>query len=334
MPRIKFILVFITIFLTLGIAGQSFALDDCRASFINLFTDINWAGIFPVEIAGVEIKGPSDEIGNPDNIHSVVCICNREGKFVVGITVSYWEPARIIETTKTPWCFPTLGGIKLSEPNPGTQQGTESKDRGFAKQNAHWMLFAVWDIMNLFMDVPCVPHEGFDIAYITEIDPTWNNDLVGFLLNPEALLFANPVAQLACMADSIASTLEWPIDPLFWCMGGQGSAYPLTGNITDRNYINANYGLAQRMIYKMNRMMLTWDTAMDQCGAKITPIWVKRHYKLHMVKPVRSAVMPIGKASVLWEQGKNPPFGTSKGAPDNFSWLMFRRVKCCLGPLF
>jgi len=323
-----------TLLLVCCFAVSAFAMNDCKASFINPVTDVNWSGVFPVEIAGVEIKGPSDELPNPDKISSVICICNRRNNIVLGVTVSFWEPARIIETTKTPWCFPTLGGIKLQEPNPGTRQGAVSNKEGFANQNAHWMIFSVWDILDLFVDVPCIKHEGFDIAYITEIDPTWNNDLVGFLLNPEALLFANPVAQLACVADSVASTAGWSVDPLFWCMGAQGSAYPLTGNIGDRNYVNANYGLAERMIYKMNREALMWDPAVDQCGAVITPIWVKSHYKLHLIKPARSAIMPVGRSSILWEQVKNPPWGTSSNAPDNFSWMLFRRVKCCMGKGF
>jgi conjugal transfer pilus assembly protein TraU len=310
-----------------------FAMDDCKASFINPITDVRWEGIFPIEIAGIEIKGPSD-LPNPDKIGSVICICRRGNNLILGVTVSYWEPARIVETTKTPWCFPTLGGIRLSEPNPGTRQGTAADEGHFASQNAHWMIFAVWDILGLFMDIPCVPHEGFDVAYLTEIDPTWNSDVLGFLLNPEALLFANPIAQFACVADSVASTAGWSIAPLFWCMGAQGSAYPLTGNIGDKGYTNANYGLASRMIYKMNREALMWDPAVDKCSAVITPIWIKSHYKMHLIKPVRSEIMPIGKASILWEHGKNPPWGSRRNAPDNFSWMVFRRVKCCLGPMF
>mgnify|MGYP001119347132 CR=1 FL=1 len=324
----------IVLFFLFFCVNSSYALDHCKASFINPISDINWAGIFPIEIAGVEIKGPSDELPNPDKVSSVICMCNHDGRITLGVTVSYWEPARIIETNKSPWCFPTLGGIKLQEPNPGTRQGANDIDTGFTQQNAHWLIFSVWNLLDLFTDIPCTRPEGFDIAYITEIDPTWNNDLVGFLLNPEAILFANPVAQLACMADSVASATGWSIDSLFWCMGGQGSAYPLTGNIGIKNYINANYGLAQRMVYKMNREALMWDSAIDKCGAVITPIWVKTHYKMHLIKPVRSAIMPLGRTSVLWEQGKNPSFGTTSNAPDNFSWMLFRRIKCCLGKAF
>ena len=46
-------------------------------------------------------------------------------------------------------------------------------------------------------------HSGgdFDIAYLTELDPTWRDDELGFILN-QAILFGNLIAQAACAADS------------------------------------------------------------------------------------------------------------------------------------
>ncbi|MEM3580400.1 MAG: TraU family protein [Candidatus Bathyarchaeia archaeon] len=313
--------------------GRGYGMDNCRASFIDPVTDIRWDAMFPVEIAGIEVKGPGN-LPDPDKIGSVICMCRRGNNIVLGVTVSYWNPTRIVETTKVPYCFPTMGGMQISNPEQGTKYGSNETDTPYTKQNAHWYVFPVWQVLDLFVDNPCVPVEGFDLAYITEIDPTWNNDLTGFLLNPEALLFGNPVAQLACVADSVAATVNKPLDPLFWCQGSWGSAYPLTGSISEGNYIKANAALAARMIYKMNREALHWDTAVDYCGAQITPIWFKSHYKIHMLKPVRSEPMFIGRPSPLWETGKNPPFGTKSNSPDNFSWVIFQRVKCCFGKMF
>ena len=326
------VLIYIVLLLLFLLNSKSYALNDCKASFINPITDIRWDAMFPVEIAGIEIKGPST-IENPDKLKKVVCLCKRGNRITVGVTVSYWNPSRIIETTKVPYCFPTLGGIKLSM-NKGTLYGSTDDHDLKTKQNFHWYVFPVWHILDLFLDIPCLPTEGFDLAYIGEIDPTWNNDSIGFILNPEALLFANPIAQLACVADSVAATINKPLDALFWCQGSWNSTYPLTGNISEPNYIKANAAIAARSIYKMNREMLFWDTAMDHCGAQIVPIWHKSHFKIHMMKPVRSEPMMIGRPSPLWEIAKNPPWGSSGNAPDNFSWMLFQRVKCCLGPTF
>ena len=50
-----------------------------------------------------------------------------------------------------------------------------------------------------------------------------------FIINPEALLFGNPIAQTACVADSVAATVSQPIDPLFWCMGSWVRLSPVGG---------------------------------------------------------------------------------------------------------
>lgn len=330
--RNSFIFVLVLLVLVL-MHAEGYCMDKCKASFINPVTDIRWDAMFPVEIAGIEVKGPSN-LPDPDKVGSVICMCKRGNNIVLGVTVSYWNPTRIVETTKVPYCFPTMGGLQISNPDQGTKYGTNEQDTLYAKQNAHWYVFPVWHVLDLFIDNPCVPVEGFDLAYMTEIDPTWNNDLIGFILNPEALLFANPVAQLACIADSVGATANKPLDPLFWCQGSWNSTYPLTGSISEGNFIKANAGLASRMIYKMNREALHWDTAMDYCGAQITPIWHKSHYKMHMMKPVRSEPMFIGRPSPLWESGKNPTFGAGQNSPDNFSWVIFQRVKCCMGKMF
>ena len=327
----KAILILTVFTAVLFSASAGYSADSCKASFVNPLTDVRWDGIFPIEIAGVEVKGPDDDIPNPDSLNSVICMCKRNNNLVMGISVSYWEPARVVEITKVPYCFPLLGGMKLKEPNPGSLQGTVNTNTPYTKANAHWYLFSVWNLLDLFVDVGCTPFDGFDIAYMTEIDPLWNDDMVGFLLNPEALLFANPVAQLACMADSVSSTMGWPLDSLYWCMGTWGSAYPLTGGISESRSETANAGLAARMIYKMNRELLTWDTGVDKCGAVLTPVWIKSHYKIQQMKPVRGKPMPIGQAPLLWEANKNPAFGTGSNAPDNYDWMIFRRVKCCIG---
>jgi len=331
--NVKFFFTVIFLFFLLE-SGISLSRADslCKGSFINPLTDIRWEGIFPIRIAGVKIKGPA-EMDNPDSgSGSVLCFCKQGIHFTIGINVSYWNPARIVETTKVPWCLPTLG-IRLSIGDHWKHMGTFSaaKDMGYTFTNAHNLIFNVFDILNLFVDIPCVPHEGFDIAYFSELDPSWNSDLVAYFLNPEVLLFANPVSQLACVADSSAAVAGWPIDTLFWCAGGWGSVYPFSGHNINSDYTRGNALNMARVLYRNARIGVMWDTGIDECGAVITPVWVKSHFKVHQIKPVRGPIMPIGRPSVLWEESKNPPGGTSKGAADNFSWEVFKFVKCCMG---
>ncbi len=316
----------------------------CKSSFINFVNDIRWEGIFPITIAGVKVKGigkkgePASEglETDPAEHKRILCSCKRGNKWIFGLTVTYWEPARIIETTKVPWCFPTLG-ISMSGSNkiknwknPGSKSSGKS-NTSQASYNVHYYIFNVFDILDIFVDVPCVPHEGFDLAYLSEIDPTWNNDVMSFVLDPEAILFGNPIAQLACAADSAAATVSYPIDTLFWCVGAWGSSYPMAGYTMTGNELKASAELAARTIARNARVGILWDPAINYCGAQITPIWVKSHYKMHLVKPKQGPIVPIGRASMLWETNKNPPTGTRSSSPDNFSWLIFRWVKCCMG---
>lgn len=303
----------------------------CKARIFNPLNDVCWHCIFPVRIGGMTILG-SDIDSPSDNISSPICVCGTN----IGIKASMWEPARLVETVKDAYCFNIIGA-QLSNPAEGFLSGGYDTDnvRKNAFAQAHWYVFPLWAILNLFLDSTCFEHGGFDLAYMTEIDPLWNDDILGFILNPEALLFANPVAQLACMADSVASTVGVPLSSLFWCMGSWGSAYPLTGHINNDFYVQDNAALAARMMYKMGRELLLWDTGINECGPVMMPIWVKEHYRMHMMKPVRdSTCHPIGRSGHIWASMKNPPGGTSSGSADNFDWMMFKKRLCCMGVLF
>ena len=76
----------------------------CSAEFFNPITDICWDCIFPVTIGGITIFG--SDIDSPgDDISSPICICGT----TIGLSASFWEPARVIETVKDPWCFNLIG---------------------------------------------------------------------------------------------------------------------------------------------------------------------------------------------------------------------------------
>jgi conjugal transfer pilus assembly protein TraU len=319
----------------------SFLYAECRASLFNLFTDVDYEGIFPIKFAGVTIKGGTSEelrkLEELDEVKKATCYCRPRGKPpVFGLAVSFWEPARVAEIVKDPWCFPLLGGLQL-ENIPAKKAGKNQRLSTLTKERyaaqAHWYMFSVWNLLDLFMDVPCIMWDGFDIAYMSELDPLWQNDSLAMFIHPEVLLFANPIAQLSCIADSVAAQVGQPIDQLFWCMGSWGGAYPMSGVTSQSNILEGAGNLVGRLIYKNAREGLMWDPGVDLCEAVLTPIWVKSHYKMHLMKPVRSRIIPIGQSAFIWGMGKNPPWGTKKGASDNFDWLIFRKVKCCIGSL-
>ncbi|MFA0612544.1 TraU family protein, partial [Vibrio sp. 10N.222.49.B4] len=78
-----------------------------------------------------------------------------------------------------------------------------------------------------------------------------------------ALLFGNLVAQLACVPEALLTSTNaaLPIDALFWCLGSQGSAYPLTGTTNYRDTpIQAATLLMEKLNYKLHRQGIIWET--------------------------------------------------------------------------
>jgi len=46
------------------------------------------------------------------NPASPVCYCNP---YRVGLAIGFWEPVRLVDVTRTPFCMVGLGGIQLDE---------------------------------------------------------------------------------------------------------------------------------------------------------------------------------------------------------------------------
>lgn len=313
---------------------------ECRGSFLNPVTDVCWDCMFPVRIGGVAQFGGGGGGTAPGAGLEPVCICPTGQGFTVGLTVGFWEHARLIEPVKEPYCFPVMG-TGLSNPSPGygsgNVQGTGRDDvnaeLGF--KQVHYYVFPVWALMNLFMDFPCTENDvPFDLAYMSELDILHSDDLLSFILNPEALAFGNPISQLACPVDTVASTVSEPIDALFWCAGAWGSMYPFTGNAATSNPLDVSALVATRLLFKQSREGILLDTAINKCSFRgvYTPIMFKSHYRFQIARPIKGDMcIPIGRPSMIWGSGKNPPWGSNKGSADNFLYIETRARVCCAG---
>lgn len=312
----------------------------CAGTFFNPLTDVAWECMLPIKIAGVPVivgQNPAEDV--PDNTSTPVCVCMMGAVPTPGLPVSYWEPARIIETVKDPFCFPTLG---MGLPNPfgsGMLSGSHERiSAGNAAQNtfgqAHIYTFPLKEILGSILSGSCATTNsdlagGFGVQSITEVDPLWNNDILTAFTYPESFLFANPVAAFTCIADAVAANLGMPLDPLFWCAGSWGIVYPLTGNTFSGDQLSANAELAARAWYRLGKIGMLWDSAIDPtlCLTLPTPVWIKSHYKLQIMKPVPGRqCIPVGRSSLIWGFGKNAQFS---GMTDQFSWVLFRKKACC-----
>jgi len=296
-------------------------------SFINPVNDIAWDCIFPISIMGIPLDFGEHPPDKPDS--RILCQCPGQGALGIGLgfMVGFWEPARIIETVADAGCFPALGmSIDVGGADGTFTHSQQIKQRrGFS--HYHYYIFPVWAILELFMDIPCISGETkFDLAMVSELRPDWNNDLFALQLFPETALMANPATVLACAADALAATGQRTIDALYWCQGAWGTTYPATGSTAHPDNVIRNAATAGKAMYLQARTGLLPDRAVNFCHATPLPIWVKSHWRIQQTDPVVDRrCRRIGHPGILWTSGKNPV-----GKQDNFAWMLFRKVSCCV----
>lgn len=318
------------LFLLCGLLGGGNAFAKCTDStFINPVTDVAWDCIFPISIMGVPVdfgEHPPDS----DN-GSMLCSCPGKGIVGEGFMVGFWEPARMIDTTQDPWCFPSLGmnlnggSNSFGYTGPGTFRTDSLSDTMFG--HYHYYIFPVWAVLNMFTDIPCISDEvNFDLAMVSEVRPDWGDDLTAMQLYPETALMASPITVLACVADALASAFQRPIDALYWCMGAWGTTYPMSGNLQAVDFAEGNAALTGKAMYVQARTGLLPDRAVNYCSTVSMPIWIKSHWRIQQTDPVPEArCHNIGYPGLLWTAHNNPI-----GKQDNFSHMIFRKVSCCV----
>ena len=249
----------------------------------------------------------------------------------VGVQYQYWEPFLVIDTSATAYYSAYEGGSSGSGTGgagigsffeTGKNKSQDTADPGestFAQ--AHGFLLPLM--------VPLCSRSDYG-EWWSEGDAMWQSDLLTATIEPEAALFANEISQLACMADATAVNVGFPLDELPWCIGSGGSSYPLTGRVADDNIVQANSTIAARLIYKLCRLFMICDPAMTNgCGCSPTPVWVKSHYKIRVVRPARAGTYPLGKSALIYGANINLPFEGALGPEDQFLWVVYRLKLCC-----
>jgi conjugal transfer pilus assembly protein TraU len=314
----------------------SYAGATCHGKFVNPITDVCWSCLFPITIGSMEAFSGSvpDTKTHPS---LPLCACSAPGSTVIrpGIAIGFWEPVAMTDVTRTPFCMVNIGGLQLpmgSDYAIGTSEIANS-DLNNSFYYVHWYKYPLLYWLNLIADGICLETGDLDIAYLTELDPTWIDDEWGFLQNPEGFLFGNLIAQAACAADSIATLSSLPLDSLFWCAGAQGSMYPLSGWVQEHvGGVQASTLLSERMAYKLHRDWLITDSVGADspalCFNHKYSIIPKSRYRYQMVNPVPTigsgGCSPFGKTTSLWEFGHEFPF-----EGEDFGYIVWRKRDCC-----
>ena len=336
--RKLFFVCFVACGVLLG-SGTAVAGVKCQGKFANPITDYCWSCMFPFSIGKNKIL-----IQNQEDIPSVtsggvVPVCNCGVK--IGIMTGFWEPTRLVDVTRTPYCFVGLGGVTIdfgfrAPSHAQTARPTSKSSNAFYQ--VHWYTNPLLFWLEVLLDNSCLEKGVLDIAYITEIDPLWADSETSFIINPDVTLFSNVLAQAACAADCVAATAGFPQSELFWCAGCQGSMYPLNGWVGSRvGGVQASTLLTSRMTAKLHRELLMWSASGEDglCGYYPQPMMDKRNYKFSMTYPIPQTekifgkcCQPFGRSSVIWGAGKEYPI---KG--EDYSYQIFRKRDCCAGSL-
>jgi len=322
--------LFAFLMLLAGTQNVSAALD-CQGKFPNLVTDICWSCAFPIRLGGLPVSVNGQE--DTPSPGAPVCICGVNP----GLKISFWEPVRHVDVVRKPFCMTTLGGVDMSpgfEAPHGTQDTNDAKTTSSFYQ-AHWYVDPIFALLQILTDSPCLEQSAFDVAYLTEFDPLWNDDELTSIINPDSFLFGNLVSRLACAADCVASTAGFPLNTLFWCAGCQGSMYPLNGHVATHIVgVQASSLIVSRLIAKLHREGLMWAASGSNgmCGYYPQLLMDKTGYKYQMHFPVPQGKIlgkccqPLGRSTMIWGVGKEIP-----AVGEDYAYMIFRKRDCCQG---
>ena len=302
----------------------------CEGRFVNPITDICWRCMFPLSLGSTKVTG--GDLPDTSNPGSPIQFCPMPPPVFqrVGLAIGYWEPMAMTDVARSPGCMVNLGGftVNLGKMGMGAAKKDDKQVNG-AFYHVHWYKYPLTYWLNIITSLGCLQGGDLDIGYLSEIDPTWGDSALTSILNPEAVIFANPIAQGACAADAIASAVNKPLDPLFWCAGSQGSMYPFNGWVSNESSpLQSSVLVSERMAFKLHRQGQIMESIGEDkkvCFEYPSPIIPKTRWRYQMVNmyPDVAQCHPFGRTVMRWETGRNPP-NTKK----NYGYLLWRKRNC------
>lgn len=336
--------------LTASSAARSYTLEeiqgvtcpDAELWGAKLITDVCWDCMFPMKMMGMTM---GSGYVPPDAADEWWYTCtNSLGQPSLCLPVGMWMPSRMVEIVRKPYCSPVLGGSSIQDSvrmlgNRNLVGAGDDVPNVF--YHYHYWSFPLAAMMDLMLDEDCMAG-GFvdmDLMYLSELDPTWNDDELAFFMNPEVAIFANVAAQAVCPVDCLATSGGGnPIDSMFWCFGCWGGAYPFTGRPTPGSPPRMAATVSAKAIASLHRRGLAFRTTGEDalCGGYIYPTIPKSEYRLQQFYPVAEAsndptdndnncCHKIGQSQFTWGEHRNIP-----AVGEDFLNIVFRWTDCCI----
>lgn len=322
------------IVLLVSVSAHAGAGVGCQGKFYNPVTDTDWNMGFPITVAGANITSGN----NPPLMHEkAVCTCPTAYGNTPGFGMTYWQPNYLAEVQRTGGCFSSLGGQELfpsyqmESSGQGITGDMNKGDPGNVFMNVHWYKYPIFAVLDLFNGLACRSVGGFALADMTELEKDWNDGSWAALTNPVGILFANPIGQMSCIPDAIASSLGYPLDTEFWCGGTTGVVYPLSGEQQASNgppdtnmHALYKYMLRDTQVGLLLATIGPWST----CHPIYLPVWLKSQYRIDPVGPVPYKGSPIVVGESPFEWNSSPPLNTPTDTSNNY--VIWIGTQCCV----
>ena len=124
----------------------------------------------------------------------------------------------MVDVTKEAGRMVSMGGMSINLGQIG--RGTEDNSIGDVPGNfmqVHWYKYPLIAWLNIITSLGCMQVGDMDLAYMSELDPMWNDSSLSAVINPEAFIFNNIVAipnTDISYISSYRSTIFQPLDGL------------------------------------------------------------------------------------------------------------------------
>lgn len=316
------------------VKAQDFGCPDAGLLGPRLIDGICWSCMMPMKIMGAKIGSGKIPSGATSK---ALCSC-KDGLGVpkFGYTSGLWNPSRVVEVVRNPWCLPSLGGKKLMD-NYRLMGGAEkisldSTDSDF--RSVHFISFPLLQILEMLMNSQCNA-EGYsdiDIISLSEVDPSHNDPELDFLSNPFGTLLADVTNFAMGAALCAKETAGIETDTDFWWNGCLGALLPMTGVVNDE--ISAGRDTTQagmKYLSKMHMLGIARKTFGDEamCGGQIFPMLPKSGLRLSRLFPHAQAsgtcCQTTGASTFTWGgEWRNTP-GISE-----YVYMLWRYTDCCM----
>ena len=306
-----------------------------------IITGICWSCMLPFKLFGV-----GDPEAEPDGASgAVLCSCNDKlGIPQFGFHVAFWNPLKLVEVVRQPYCSPVLGGTAFGF-NPtmfgGYGKTYHNNDMDFTGQgfyHVNYWAFPLMSILEFILQNHCQAdyYTEMDLINTSTVDPIVNDPELSLFMVPEVVLFANPLAIAACSVDcSLTTATGKSSDAYFFCAGCWGSMYPLTTwNKAYESPPRESSLVAAKYIALQHRRGFARKSYGSEamCGAQIYPFFPKQQYRWSMIYPIAEASddeVPLGNANPTGVTTPSTGDEKSNNDPANVVMSSTLNDRCC-----